>query len=133
MKKSIFFLCFYSLVFLVITINSCYLVLNNAYVNIGDVPSGVYERSVFSPSGVSELKIYLVETDIGNGVRITQTKNGNTKNIFWQTNVSSANVYWRDEDSVIINGIMLELSKGDVFDSRHMRSLFNDGLMGWDK
>ena len=44
-----------------------------------------------------------------------------------------ANIYWQDNDSVIINGIMLELSNGDVFDSRYKRSIFNDGLMGWDK
>lgn len=132
-KKSIFFLCFYGLAFLVIVINSAYLVLDNVYVDISDVPSGEYKRSVYSPSGVSELKVYVVETDIGNGVRITQTKNGKTNNIFWQTNVSSANIYWQDEDSVIINGIMLELAEGDVFDSRYMRSIFNDGLMGWDK
>lgn len=133
MKKSIFFLIFYGLAFLVITINSFYLMLNNVYVDISDVPDGEYQFTSNSPNGDRELKIYLVETDIGNAVRIAQTKNNKTENIFWQTNVTDANIYWQDNDSVIINGIMLELSKGDTFDSRYMRSIFNDGLMGWDK
>lgn len=133
MKKSIFFLVFYSLAFLVIVVNSVYLMLNNVYVDISDVPSGEYKYASNSPDGDRELKVYIVKTNIGDAVRISQTKNNKTENIFWQTNVSEANIYWQDNESVIINGIMLELSKGDIFDSRYMRSIFNDGLMGWDK
>ena len=133
MKKSIFFLIFYCLAFLVIVLNSVYLVLDNVYVDISDVPEGEYKFASSSPNGERELKVYIVRTDIGDAVRITQTQNNKTENIFWQTNVSEANIYWQDNNSVNINGIMLELSNGDVFDSRYMRSIFNGGLMGWDK
>ena len=107
--------------------------LNNVYVDISDVPDGEYKYTSNSPDGDRELKIYLVETDIGNAVRIAQTKNNKTENIFWQTNVNEANIYWQDNDSVVINGIILKLAEDEKFDSRYMRSIFNDGLMGWDK
>lgn len=133
MKKSVFFLVFYCLAFLVLIANSVYLVLDNAYVDISDVPTGEYKYASNSPNGARQLKVYVVKTAIGEGIRISQTKNAKTENIFWQTNAKEANIYWQDNDSVVINGIMLDLSKGEMFDSRYMRSIFNDGLMGWDK
>lgn len=133
MKKNILFLVFYCLAFLVVIANSVYLVLNSAYVDISDVPKGEFVRSYTSPNGDRELKFYFVKTEIGNGVRVSQTRYNKTENIFWQTNVNDINLYWQSNDSVVINGIILNLSKGDTFDSRYMRSIFNDGLMGWDK
>jgi hypothetical protein len=114
-------------------VNSVYLVLDNVYVDISDVPNGEFVRSYNSPNGDRELKFYLVETNIGSGVRITQTRYNKTENIFWQINENDVNLYWQSNDFVDINGIILDLSKGDSFDSRYMRSIFNDGLMGWDK
>lgn len=133
MKKSIFFLVFYCLAFLVLIVNSVYLVLDNAYVDISDVPTGEYKYASNSPNGTRQLNVYVVKTDIGDGIRISEIENNNIENVFWQTNVSEANIYWQDNDSVIINGIMLDLSKDEIFDSRYMRSIFNDGLMGWDR
>ena len=133
MKSNIFFLLFYCLAFLVIIINSVYLVLNNVYVDITDVPTGKHKYSYNSPDGETCLKVYYVETGIGNAVRVTKTQNNKTENIFWQTDVSKANVYWHNNDTVAINGILLSLSEGDTFDSRNMKSILNDGLMGWDK
>lgn len=132
-KKNILFLLFYCISFLVIVVNSVYLVLDNVYVDISDVPNGEFVRSYNSPNGDRELKFYLVETNIGSGVRITQTRYNKTENIFWQINENDVNLYWQSNDFVVINGIILDLSKGDTFDSRYMRSIFNDGLMGWDK
>lgn len=133
MKKSVFLFSFYCLAFLVIIANAVYLILDNVYIDISDVPKGEYQTSFTSTDGEAVLKIYKVETSIGNAVRVTKTENNVTKNIFWQANASNANVYWAGKDIVIINGIVLELSKDETYDSRSMRSIFNDGLMGWDK
>ena len=77
--------------------------------------------------------IYIVETKIGNAVRVSCTRNGETKNIFWQTNVDNANIGWNNNNVVFINGIRLDFDKGETFDSRSMKSIFNGGLMGWEK
>lgn len=133
MKKNIFFLCFYALTFAVMLANGIYLVVNNAFLDISDVPNGEYRSSSFSPDKESELKVYTVETDLGNGVRVSRTVNGKTENVFWQADAESASIYWNDNNTVVINGIMLDFEKNETFDSRSMRSIFNDGLMGWEK
>lgn len=132
MKKNVFFLCFYCLAFMVMAINAVFLLINNAFVDISDVPEGEYQYSFVSPDGKSELKVYLVQTHIGNAVRVSRTKSQKTENVFWQTNASSANVHWYNDNTVSINGIVLEFSKDETYDSRNVRSIFNDGLMGWD-
>lgn len=132
MKKNVFFLCFYILSLLVFLINSVYLVWGNIFVDISDVPDGKHKYSYTSPDGKILLRVYHVETGVGNAVRVTKTENNQTENIFWQTNVSSASVYWHNNDLVAINGILLSLSEEETFDSRNIRSIFNDGLMGWN-
>ncbi len=133
MKKNAFFLCFYAFTFVVMLVNGIYLVVNNAFIDISDVPSGEYRSTSFSPDKKSELKVYSVETDIGNAVRVSRTRNGKTENVFWQVDSNNASIFWKDNNTVIINGIMLDFSKDETFDSRSMNSIFNDGLMGWEK
>ncbi len=133
MKKNVFFLCFYAITFIVMLINGVYLVVENIFIDISDVPNGQYKSSSFSPDNKSELKVYIVETELGNAVRVSRSNNGKTENIFWQANEDNANIYWNDNNKVIINGIMLDFEKDETFDSRSMRSIFNDGLMGWGK
>ena len=132
MKKNIFFLCFYLLTFIVMTLNGVYLVINTAYVDIADIPEGEHKYSLASPDGNSELKVYSVNTELGNAVRVSVTHNDNTENVFWQANISDADVYWFDNETVVINGITLNMKNGDTYDSRNVRSIFNDGLMGWN-
>jgi hypothetical protein len=133
MKKNAFFVCFYALAFIVMLINGIYLAINNIYVDMSDVPSGEYVSSSLSPDKSRELKIYIVETKIGNAVRVSCTRNGETKNVFWQTNVDNANIGWNNNNVVFINGIRLDFDKGETFDSQSMKSIFNGGLMGWEK
>ena len=132
MKKNVFFICFYILSFVVYVVNSFYLLLNNVFVDISDVPEGKHKYSYTSPDGEILLRVYHVETGVGNAVRVTKTENNKTENIFWQTDVYSANVYWHNNDLVAINGILLSLSEEETFDSRNVSSIFNDGLMGWN-
>ena len=135
MKKGILFLCFYILAFLVMIINSVYIVVNNVFLDISDVPNGTKHESFISPDGTMVLEVYLVESKMGNAVRVTKTENNKTENIFWQTNASKATVTWplSNDERVMINGIVLDLTKDEIYDCRSMRSIFNDGLMGWDK
>ena len=132
MKKNVFFLCFYIFAFLVIAANAFYLLINNAFVDISDVPEGEYKYSVISPDGNTELKVYVVKNHIGSAVRVSRIKNDKAENVFWQANSSDADVYWYDNHTVAINGIILDFAEGETFDSRNIRSIFNDGLMGWD-
>lgn len=133
LKKNILFLVFYSLSFLVIIINSVYLVLSNVIVDISNVPNGEHQFVNESPDGKIKLDVYYVKTEIGNAVRVAKTENGKTENIFWQTDMSNVNIHWHNNDMVSINGILLSLSEEETFDSRYMKSIFNDGLMGWDR
>lgn len=135
MKKGIFFLGFYILVFLVLIVNSVYLVLSNVYLDISEIPNGKHISTHQSMNERTVLDVYLVETCVGDGVRVTKTVNGKTENIFWQANESDVTVYWPSSNDklVIINGIVLDLYNDEIYDSRSMSSIFNDGLMGWDK
>lgn len=116
-------------------INAVCLVIDNVFLDISDVPNGEYQASFSSPNERTVLDCYLVETNIGDAVRVTKTVNNKTETIFWQANESDVNIYWpsNDDKLVIINGVVLDLSKNETYDSRSMRSIFNDGIMGWDK
>lgn len=116
-------------------INSVYIVVNNVFLDISDVPKGTKQESFDSPDDTMLIEVYLVESNMGNAVRVAKTENNKTENIFWQTNVSKATITWplNNDEKIMINGIVLDLTKDEVYDSRSMRSIFNDGLMGWDK
>ena len=115
--------------------NVVYLILGNVFLDIAQVPKGEHQATYQSINGRTVLDVYLVETDIGNAVRVTKTVKGKTENIFWQANEKSVTVYWpsNNDKLVVINGIVLDLYNNEIYDSRSMSSIFNDGLMGWNK
>lgn len=133
MKKNALFMCFYLITFVVIIANSIYLVTSNVFVDISDVPNGEYVSSSFSPDKSCELKVYVVKTDIGKAVRVSRTQNGKTENVFWQTDVEAVDIKWHNERVVYINDIRLDFGLNETFDSRSIKSIFNDGIMGWEK
>jgi hypothetical protein len=130
MKKGILFYIYYFLTFVVIMVNSAYLIVDNYFINIESVPVGEYQYSDLSPNKSIELKVYFVELPVGNSIRITETKDNKTRNIFWQTDTDKAKIKWKNNSTVIINGIDLNLKDGEYFDCRSISSIFNDGLMG---
>jgi hypothetical protein len=130
MKKGILFYIYYFLAFVVIMVNSAYLIVDNYFINIESVPVGEYQYSDLSPNKSIELKVYFVELPVGNSIRITETKDNKTRNIFWQTDTDKAKIKWKNNSTVIINGIDLNLKYGEYFDCRSISSIFNDGLMG---
>jgi hypothetical protein len=130
MKKGILFYIYYFLAFVVIMVNSAYLIVDNYFINIESVPVGEYQYSDLSPNKSIELKVYFVELPVGNSIRITETKDNKTRNIFWQTDTDKAKIKWKNNSTVIINGIDLNLKDSEYFDCRSISSIFNDGLMG---
>ena len=130
MKKGILFYFYYLLALIVILVNSAYLIIDNYFINIESVPVGEYQYSKFSPNEAIELKVYFVELPVGNSIRITETKDNNTRNIFWQTDTEKVKIKWKNNSTVVINGIDLNLKDGEYFDCRSISSIFNDGLMG---
>ncbi len=130
MKKNIFIYIYFFTALLVVLVNSFFLIKDNFFINIENVPNGVYEYSEFSPDGKIELRVYNVDLTIGNCVRISETKNNNTRNIFWQTGADRVTIKWKNKNDVVINGIELDLNNGEFFDCRSISSIFNDGYMG---
>ncbi len=130
MKKGILFYIYYFLALAVILVNSAYLIIDNYFINIESVPVGEYQYSNLSPNESIELKVYYVELPVGNSIRITETKDNKTRNIFWQTGTEKAKIKWKNNSTVIINGIDLNLKDNEFFDCRSISSIFNDGLMG---
>jgi hypothetical protein len=130
MKKKILYYVFYSLALIVILVNSFFLIKDNYFINIESVPTGEFQYSYLSPDNATKLDVYYIDLPVGNSIRITETVDSNTRNIFWQTGVENVKIKWKDNSTVIINGIDLDLSKEEYFDCRSISSIFNDGLMG---
>jgi hypothetical protein len=130
MKKKILYYVFYLLALIVILVNSFFLIKDNYFINIESVPTGEFQYSDLSPDNATKLDVYYIDLPVGNSIRITETVDSNTRNIFWQTGVENVKIKWKDNSTVIINGIDLDLSKEEYFDCRSISSIFNDGLMG---
>lgn len=130
MKKGIAFYLFYSLAFVVILVNSFFLFKDNYFINIESVPEGEFQYSDFSPNKEIKLDVYYIEMPVGNSVRITETNAQKTRNIFWQTGAQKVKIKWKNNSTVVINGIDLNLKDGEYFDCRSIGSIFSDGLMG---
>lgn len=130
MKKGILFNIYSLITLVVVLVNSFFLIKENFFINIESVPTGIYQYSELSPDGLTELSVYFIELPVGNSVRVTETKHDETRNIFWQTGVDSAKIKWKNNNTVIINGIDLNLKDKEYFDCRSISSIFNDGIMG---
>ncbi len=130
MKKGIAFYLFYLVALIVILVNSFFLFKDNYFINIESVPAGEFQYNDFSPDKETELNVYYIKMPMGNSVRITETRAEKTRNIFWQTGIDNVKIKWKNNSTVIINGIDLNLSDGEYFDCRSIGSIFSDGLMG---
>lgn len=109
MKKGIAFYLFYFIAFVVILVNSFFLFKDNYFINIESVPEGEFQYSDFSPNEEIKLDVYYIEMPVGNSVRITETNAQKTRNIFWQTGAQKVKIKWKNNSTVVINGIDLNL------------------------
>ena len=130
MKKGIAFNLFYLLALVVVLVNSFYIFKENFFINIESVPQGEFQYSQASPDNDFKLDVYLIKTSVGNSVRVVEVRQDSSRNIFWQTGIEDVKIKWKNNTYVIINGIDLDLKKGEYFDCRSITSIFNDGLMG---
>lgn len=130
MKKGMAFYLFYFFAFVVIIVNSFYLVKENFFINIESVPHGDFQYSIASPNKDCMLEVYFIDTSVGNSIRVAEVREKESRNIFWQTGTDKVKIKWKNSSTVIINGIDLNLEDREYFDCRSISSIFNDGLMG---
>ena len=128
MFKKIFFRTIYVLTFLVVVANTLFALDNSIHPDINDLPDGKFKSSYASPDGKSEIEIYVVDCDLGTGVKGVLVSGDTRKNIYWQTDQTDVKVKWTSNKKVVIDNISLNI-KDDVFDSRFSTAIFSEGLL----
>lgn len=104
--------------FLVTAFNSVYMVYNDFFYSMEDLPVGSKVTSITSPDGMKELEVYTVKNNLGEGVRCSVTEGDKTYNVFWQAGRGDASVQWMpDSVNLIINGQDVNI-ENRFFDSR---------------
>lgn len=130
MKKIALFV-FYMLALLSLFVNIGFMINDQLFFNLDDLPEGKFLHSCMSPDNRKTLQIYEVDNQYGMGIRgelITfdsVTGVASKKNIYWQTGKPgsvSPIAGWTDDNVVEINGMLLDLSLDDTFDSRRRKT-----------
>lgn len=127
--KGYFFKLYYVAVLLVVILNMGFSILDIYSVNIEDLPQGKLIFITASPDGTVELRVYQIDCSIGTAVRVESViKQKNTKrNIYWNTGITNAEIVWYSGRSAYVNGILLDVIEGEVYDCRRGRSIFLAG------
>ena len=128
MLSKIFFRTLYVLTFLVVIANTLFTLHDSLNPDINDLPEGKFKTSYASPDGRSRIDIYVVDCDLGTGVKGVYVRGDNRKNIYWQTDQHDAGVQWLDGGRIVIGGIVLDL-KTEVFDCRFSTAIFSEGIL----
>ena len=127
MKRNWVFKLIYIITAIIVVINTAISVQRSLFSDIQKLPRGEFAYSVPSPSGECKMNIYVVKNSLGVAVRGELESGKESKNVFWQTDISDVNVFWANEESVMINNIPLNITKGDDYDCRRGTSIFADG------
>ena len=89
-----------------------------------NLPEGNFLESYDSPSGDYTLNVYISSPSLSSsairGEIVYNKKNFKKKNIYWQYKVDDATVVWVGDDTVLINGVKLNVLK-DTYDYRRNR------------
>ena len=85
-----------------------------AFYDMSRLPTGELISEVQSPSGTYTLKSYRTDGGATTSYAIRGELNFNTenkkpKNIYWEYRVENSAVEWLDDDTVIINGVELDV------------------------
>lgn len=79
-------------------------------------------EEVISPNDTHTITAYLnnggATTDYAVLCSVTENQTGKERNIYWQYHCSEAKIEWKDEKTVIINGVQLDVLK-DSYDYRN--------------
>lgn len=133
MKNSFGFKFLYIVTVLVMIINVAFELHSSLFFDISDLPKGTLSSSVTSPDGKAVVNIYTLKNTIGSAVRGEAVTENNGKvsvrNIFWQTDLENADIKWANSHTAIINGVYINLYKGDTYDCRRGTSLFQEGAL----
>lgn len=93
-----------------------------AFFDMNRLPTGEYLTEETSPNGKYTLKAYVTNGGATTsysvrGELVFNDKDNKTKNIYWNYREESANISWTDNNTVIINGHTLDVTK-EKFDFR---------------
>ncbi|MCM3358323.1 MULTISPECIES: DUF5412 domain-containing protein [unclassified Psychrobacillus] len=93
-----------------------------AFFDMNRLPTGEYLTEEISPNGKYTLKAYVTNGGATTsysvrGELVFNDKDNKTKNIYWNYREESASISWKDNNTVIINGHTLDVTK-DKFDFR---------------
>ncbi len=96
-----------------------------AYFDMNGLPTGEYLTEETSPNGKYTLKAYVTNGGATTSYSVRgelvfndkDDKDNKTKNIYWNYREESANISWTDNNTVIINGHTLDVTK-EKFDFR---------------
>ena len=124
MRKSKLFICLYILCAVVVLINSFFFIKDEFFYDIENLPEGKFVFSSLSPLGDKTALLYCVETPQGQAVRVelvefnTDMTVKREKNIYWEIGKNSVTIYWENDKQIVIDGVVLNISKNEVFDGR---------------
>ncbi|MDX8344585.1 DUF5412 domain-containing protein [Rossellomorea sp. YZS02] len=94
-----------------------------AFYDLNRLPEGEFLTEESSPDGKYTLRAYVTNGGATTsyavrGELVYNEKEYETKNIYWNYREETAEISWTDKDTVVINGVSLEVP-GESFDFRH--------------
>ncbi len=104
-------------IFIVIAIGFLSIV-NSLFFSMNRLPKGEYLGESTSSNGTYTIKTYLCNggATVAYAVRgelIINTKSNKIKNIYWDYKIQQSDITWEDDDTVIINGHIINLPNGE--------------------
>lgn len=128
--KDIGFKLLYIVTALVMFVEIGFAIKGSLFTDIADLPVGTLQASYPSiGTGEKVMNVYLVENNIGEGIRIEIAQGEEAYNIFWQTGIDSVKAKWTNENTVMINDIPLDANDRFGYDCRRGYSLFDEGSL----
>ncbi|MZQ83014.1 hypothetical protein GQF01_12950 [Paenibacillus sp. 5J-6] len=88
-----------------------------AFINMGRLPRGEFLSEAISPDGKYTLRAYgtsggATTSYAIRGELVLNVRDNKTKNIYWNIRENTANISWSDNDTVIINGHIIDVPNG---------------------
>lgn len=129
MKSFTKYAIYYILVFLIFAANMFFYVKDQFFYTMEALPEGQYLYSSMSPDSLRSAEVYRIDTPKGRAIRVevrtfdfANEKNivSNEKNVYWEVDKSVVTVGWEDNDIITIDSHILNISKGETYDSRRI-------------
>lgn len=90
--------------------------ISKSIINNSDLPKGEFLKESSSKNGIYTIKIYQCNggatMDFAVRGELIINDTDETKDIYWEYHVKDANVFWEDNDTVTINGKLINLPNG---------------------